>query len=132
MIEPNKMKPPLNKMHHTTRYLLLDLISSIIGWLFLSFYRKNLMYQGIYDFSTLSNMIFNDINFYKGVIIIPFIFIGIFALSDSYREVYRRSHNTTIAVVNIKMFFNYFDIIHKIENSIFKKIFATTRNHIST
>ena len=48
MIEPNKMKPPLNKMHHTTRYLLLDLISSIIGWLFLSFYRKNLMYQ-IYD-----------------------------------------------------------------------------------
>jgi exopolysaccharide biosynthesis polyprenyl glycosylphosphotransferase len=91
MIEPNKMKPPLNKMHHTTRYLLLDLISSIIGWLFLSFYRKNLMYQGIYDFSTLSNMIFNDINFYKGVIIIPFIFIGIFALSDSYREVYRKS-----------------------------------------
>ena len=86
-----KIKPPLNKVLHTIRYISLDIISIIIGWLFLSFYRKNLIYHGSYDFSSLAEMIFNDVNFYLGAIIIPFIFIFIFAFSDSYREVYRKS-----------------------------------------
>ncbi len=86
-----RIEPPLHKLRYTIYYLVLDIIATLGGWLFLSFYRKNLIYHGSYDFSSLSEMIFSDNNFYIGAIIIPLIFIFIFAFSDSYREVYRKS-----------------------------------------
>ena len=74
-----RIEPPLHKVCYTIYYLVLDVIATLGGWLFLSFYRKNLIYHGSYDFSSLSEMIFSDTNFYLGAIVIPLIFIFIFA-----------------------------------------------------
>ena len=73
-----KIETPLHKVRYTIYYLVLDIISTLVGWLFLSFYRKNL-YSRSYDLFS-SEMIFNDTTLLKCYLFLNFYFY--FCFSD--------------------------------------------------
>lgn len=69
-------------------YIIIDYLSAMIVWAGLFFYRKAVIEDVPVE---LHKQIFQDNNFYAGVIGIPFIWIALYFIAGTYTDIYRKS-----------------------------------------
>jgi exopolysaccharide biosynthesis polyprenyl glycosylphosphotransferase len=69
------------------KYVVADFFSAFFAWILFIYYRQN--NNG--SFSHLTNEIFIDRNLLPAVIIIPMFWLALYALSGSYKRIFRRS-----------------------------------------
>lgn len=78
----------MNKKLQVLKYVLLDFISAAGAWALFYVYRKSVPEQQ--KFGTEIPIEF-DQNFYIGLLIIPFIWLCLYAINGTYRDIYRKS-----------------------------------------
>jgi exopolysaccharide biosynthesis polyprenyl glycosylphosphotransferase len=71
-------------------YRIADFISAGMAWFFFFIYRKRLENPEI-----LLSEISDDINFWKGLVFIPVIWVILYSIFDKYRDIYRYSRLET-------------------------------------
>lgn len=76
---------------HTLQYKIADFLAAALAWACFFFYRKRL------EHVTNSQEIFEDPNFWYGIIIIPVGWILFYSIFDRYRDIYRLSRVATLA-----------------------------------
>ncbi len=79
----------MNKKLQVSKYLFFDILSAAISWFLFFIYRKNSVYP--YFFDNFYDQVFNDNNFYKGIIIIPIYWLILYTFTGFYRKIYRKS-----------------------------------------
>jgi len=72
----------LNKNSQIAKYLFLDLFSALISWTLFFSYRKVFIEEIPIDFTP---------KFYVGIIIIPLFWIGLYIITGSYNNIFRKS-----------------------------------------
>ena len=88
---------------HTLWYKVADFITALLAWACFFFYRKSIEEVGPVDQS-----IFNDINFYYGILIIPIGWILFYNIFDRYKDIYRLSR---LATLTRTFFLSFFGIL---------------------
>ena len=78
----------MNKKLQTLIYILFDYVSASVAWLLFYLFRK--FYIESVNYGYRINVEF-DLNFFSGLLIIPFFWIFLYALSGYYRIVYGKS-----------------------------------------
>ena len=82
------MSNKINKRRQTFRYVLWDWIASVVTWFIFFCYRKRMETFDVFDdFS----VVYDDKNFWIGIIVIPIAWIFLYLLAGSYRKVYFKS-----------------------------------------
>jgi len=102
----------MNRRLQVAKYVLADFISAAIAWSLFFIYRKYTIHPDI-----LNNLeiIFNDRNFYIGIIIIPCFWLTFYILVGTYKNIYRKSRlrelGQTIIGTFIGVIFIFFALI---------------------
>jgi len=78
----------INKKTLTFKYVLWDWFASLTAWFLFFCYRKN---TEIPDFYRHFSLVFEDRNFWIGIIFIPLGWVFLYLLAGSYRKVYFKS-----------------------------------------
>lgn len=78
----------MNKTLQTLKYIMADLCSAAIAWSLFYMYRK--IYIEPLKFGHSVPLIF-DSKFFYGVVLIPLFWFVLYAISDTYTDVYRKS-----------------------------------------
>jgi len=78
----------MNKKLQTLIYILIDYVSASVAWLLFYLFRK--FYIESLNYGYRINVEF-DLNFFAGLLIIPFFWIFLYALSGYYRIIYGKS-----------------------------------------
>lgn len=78
----------MNKKLQVTKYVIADVLSAMIAWGLFFIYRKNQENISIFE---NHNLIFEDINFYKGLVFIPIFWEILYIMTGTYRKIYRKS-----------------------------------------
>jgi FlaA1/EpsC-like NDP-sugar epimerase len=73
--------------HQVIKYLIADFFSAFFSWFLFIAYRQN----NNRNFSEITHEIFIDENLLLGILIIPIFWLGLYALSGSYKKVLRKS-----------------------------------------
>ncbi len=71
-------------------YLVFDFLTAMLAWTLFFLYRKVSMENNAFDWALLM-----DPNFYLGIILIPFGWLFLYAIFDSYQDIYRISRMAT-------------------------------------
>ena len=102
----------INKPRQTFRYVLLDWIASVVTWSIFFCFRKTL--EPVNAFEDFS-IVYEDKNFWIGIIVIPFAWLVLYMLSGFYQKVYFKSRvrelGQTILVTLIGAIVLFFAII---------------------
>jgi exopolysaccharide biosynthesis polyprenyl glycosylphosphotransferase len=79
-----------NKKKQVFLYVALDVIVSIVVWFCFFSYRKftELSYEQPQE---IWHLIFSDVKFYLGIVIIPICWVTLFALTGTYNQIWRKS-----------------------------------------
>jgi len=80
-------------------YGLADFLTAMLAWACFYIYRKNV--EGV----TVDATIFQDENFWLGIIIIPICWVLFYSIFDQYNDVYRMSRLATFARTFFLAFF---------------------------
>ncbi|KAA3622477.1 MAG: sugar transferase [Bacteroidetes bacterium] len=72
-------------------YQIADFLSAMIAWACFFVYRKN--FEGV----EITSEVFNDAQFWYGILVIPFGWVFFYAVFDKYRDIYRLSRLATLA-----------------------------------
>ena len=91
----------MNKNRQIVKYLLCDYFSALIAWVGLFMYRKIGIEHSSFDDV---NAVFQDSNLWRGMILLPILWVAFYAMQGTYRDVFRKSRlkelqNTLIASV---------------------------------
>lgn len=78
----------INRKNLTFKYVLWDWFASLVAWFLFFCYRKN---TEIPDFFNNFSSVFEDKNFWMGIIFIPIGWVFLYLLAGSYRKVYFKS-----------------------------------------
>ncbi len=78
----------MNKKMQVFKYVLFDVIAAVISWGLLYLYRKSIIENTIVD---NFKIIFYDIKLYLGLVIVPVFWVGLYAISGTYRKIFRKS-----------------------------------------
>lgn len=78
----------INKKKLTCRYVCWDWLASLATWFLFFCYRKNSELQ---DFCGRFDTIFDDRNFWTGIVLIPLGWVFLYLLAGSYRKAYFKS-----------------------------------------
>lgn len=78
----------MNKKLHTLKYIFIDVLSAIISWALFFIFRK--IYIEPIKFGYDIDVVFDD-NFYLAIFLIPLFWIGLYTLSGTYKNIYRKS-----------------------------------------
>jgi exopolysaccharide biosynthesis polyprenyl glycosylphosphotransferase len=78
----------MNKTAQTLRYIFADYLAALLAWAVFFIARK---YAVNPDILNTPNLIFNDYNLYRGLLVIPLSWTGLYALTGTYVRVYRKS-----------------------------------------
>jgi len=78
----------MNKKLQVTKYVTTDVLSAMIAWGLFFIYRKN---QESINFFDNPDLIFQDINLYKGLIFIPIFWEVLYIMTGTYRKIFRKS-----------------------------------------
>ncbi|MCX6232809.1 MAG: sugar transferase [Bacteroidetes bacterium] len=78
----------MNKKLQVTKYVIADVFSAILAWGLFFIYRKTKVDPAIFH---KLDLIINDFNLYKGLIIIPVFWIILYLMTGTYRKIYRKS-----------------------------------------
>lgn len=92
----------MNKKLQISKYILCDYFSSAVAWAGLFMYRKFSIEHSSFDDV---NAVFGDANLWRGLIILPVLWIAFYAMQGTYRDVFRKSRlkelqNTLIASIS--------------------------------
>jgi exopolysaccharide biosynthesis polyprenyl glycosylphosphotransferase len=98
---PNHQPPAVARLRrrHTWEYRVADFLTAMVAWACFFLYRKKLE-GGDIDFS-----IFQDLNFYYGILIVPVSWSLFYSLFDQYGDIYRLSRMATLARTLVLSFF---------------------------
>jgi len=91
----------MNKRRQTFKYILCDYLLSLLSWSLFFCYRKSIFFS---NFQATLDSVFNDKNFYIGLIIIPIAWVILYAIIGSYRKIFRRSRLRELTQVFIATF----------------------------
>lgn len=99
----------MNSTRQTIRYVLLDILSSIISWTFFFTWRKSYIESKLFGESVEINY---DDQFLIGIISIPFFWVSLYSITGYYNQIYRKSRlkeltqTLTISIIgNTALFF---------------------------
>lgn len=102
----------MNKRAQALRYILFDALAAIIAWTLFFIYRKYNVDSSVFDHI---EVIFNDPNLLRGIFIITVFWIFIYAITGTYKQVYRKSRlkelNQTFLTSLIGLIFIFFILI---------------------
>lgn len=91
----------MNKKKQIAKYLLCDYLSALVAWVGLFMYRKFSIEHSSFDDV---NAVFQDANLWRGIILLPVLWVAFYAMQGTYRDVFRKSRlkelqNTLIASI---------------------------------
>lgn len=78
----------MNSRRQVYKYVVCDVLSAMVAWASLFLFRKVTIENN--TFSDV-NQVFQDANFWWGIVVIPLSWIALYALQGTYRDVYRKS-----------------------------------------
>ena len=78
----------MNKKLQTIKYVIFDVLSSMIAWSLFFIFRKTSIESGTFEDI---NAVFADNNFYYGLAIIPLFWLTLYYVQGYYRNIYRKS-----------------------------------------
>lgn len=78
----------INKKKQTLKYVLWDWLASVMSWFLFFCYRKSTEQP---DYFRHFDVVYNDPNFWIGIVIIPIAWVFLYLLAGSYRKVYFKS-----------------------------------------
>jgi exopolysaccharide biosynthesis polyprenyl glycosylphosphotransferase len=78
----------MNKRFETFKYLFSDILSALIAWTLFFIYNKKITDP---DILKHKEIIFNNLNLYKSLLIIIFFWITLYICNGTYRKIYRKS-----------------------------------------
>ena len=84
---------------HTLFYQITDFVTAIFAWAGFFIYRKMI------ETGQVTTTIFQDSNFWYGIVIIPVGWVFFYALFDQYKDIYRLSRLATFARTLLLSFF---------------------------
>ena len=91
----------MNKRKQIAKYLLCDYLSALVAWAGLFMYRKFSIEHSSFDDV---NAVFQDANLWRGMVVLPVLWIAFYTMQGTYRDVFRKSRlkelqNTLIASI---------------------------------
>jgi len=102
----------MNKSLQVFKYVFFDLLSAAIAWSLFFFFRKYSF--DVYTFKELE-LIFQDPNFYIGIVVVPVFWLLLYTLVGTYRKIYRKSRlkefGQTFLITLIGVTFIFFVLI---------------------
>lgn len=78
----------MNKKLQTIKYVIFDVLSSMIAWSLFFIFRKTSIESGTFEDI---NAVFADNNFYYGLAIIPLFWLTLYYVQGYYQNIYRKS-----------------------------------------
>ena len=78
----------MNKSLQKLKYILWDLLAAGLTWSLFFIYRKLLIEPNIFEHL---NFVYEDVNFWVGLIVIPFFWNLLYISVGTYRKIYRKS-----------------------------------------
>lgn len=87
-------------------YVLSDYLMAVLAWTLFFLYRKTVVEDFYFDFSLL-----NDQNYFKGIIILPLLWLTFYFLVGTYTDIYRKSRlaelskTFIVAVIGVVLIF---------------------------
>ena len=111
---------------HTLQYKVADFISAMLSWACFFLYRKEI------EGAPIDQSIFNDINFFYGVLIIPVGWLLFYSIFDRYQDIYRLSRLATLARTFFLSFFGVTFLFFTLMLDDFVKDYTTYYNSFAT
>lgn len=78
----------MNKKLQTAKYIVFDFLSALIAWILFFIFRKLSIENG--NFNDI-NKVFDDKNFYYGIIFIPLFWLCLYLTQGTYKKIYKKS-----------------------------------------
>lgn len=78
----------MNRRLQVIKYLFLDWLAAFLAWFLFYIFRKQAEDADFYEFF---EVIFDDPNFWIGIIFIPLGWVLLYTMVGTYRKVYRKS-----------------------------------------
>ncbi|MBR5783757.1 MAG: hypothetical protein IKY43_01155, partial [Bacteroidales bacterium] len=78
----------MNKKLQIFKYVLCDYLSALVAWTGLFLYRKFSIEHSSFDDV---NAVFQDANLWRGIIILPILWVAFYIMQGTYRDVFRKS-----------------------------------------
>ena len=78
----------MNKKLQTIKYVIFDVLSSMIAWSLFFIFRKTSIESGTFEDI---NAVFADNNFYYGLAVIPLFWLTLYYVQGYYQNIYRKS-----------------------------------------
>ncbi len=103
----------MNRRRQRLKYILADYFTALFAWIFFFFYRKHYLDPSAHG--QLTKGFDFDQNFFLGVLTIPLFWMTLYALSGSYKNVYRRYRlkdlGQTLLITVIGVLFLFFTLL---------------------
>ncbi|NUM50174.1 MAG: sugar transferase [Flavobacteriales bacterium] len=109
----------MNKKWQVLKYVLLDYISAFSAWAVFYIYRKTVPEQQKFGIEIPLEF---DTNFYVGLVFIPLLWLGLYAISGTYKNIYRKSRlkelgqTLFISLIGILIIFFFFILDDTVAN----------------
>lgn len=78
----------MNRRLQVTKYVVLDWLAAFIAWSLFYFFRKQ---WEVPDLFTHLNLIFDDRQFWLGIIFVPLLWLVLYVMIGAYRRIYRKA-----------------------------------------
>ncbi len=85
----------MNVKRQTLKYIICDYLAALIAWTSFFLIRKKTI--EINYFNDI-NQVFNDANFYRGIVLIPFFWLLLYWATGQYRNVYKKSRLNDLSI----------------------------------
>ena len=78
----------MNRRLQVTKYVVLDWLAAFIAWSLFYFFRKQ---WEVPDLLSHLNLIFDDSQFWLGIIFVPLLWLVLYVMIGAYRRIYRKA-----------------------------------------
>lgn len=78
----------MNRKLQVTKYVVLDWLAAFIAWSLFYFFRKQ---WEVPDLLSNLNLIFDDSQFWLGIIFVPLLWLVLYVMIGAYRRIYRKA-----------------------------------------
>ncbi|HOI31555.1 MAG: sugar transferase [Bacteroidales bacterium] len=78
----------MNRKLQVTKYLILDWLAAVLAWALFYFFRKQSEDPSFHEYF---EAIFDDPNFWYGIIFIPMAWLFLYTIMGTYRHIYRKA-----------------------------------------
>jgi exopolysaccharide biosynthesis polyprenyl glycosylphosphotransferase len=78
----------MNRRLQVTKYVILDWLAALIAWSLFYFFRKQ---WEVPDLLHHIDLIFDDRQFWLGIVLVPFMWLMLYVMIGAYRRIYRKA-----------------------------------------